>query len=231
MYNLETIGLILLLGLAISVGGLYLKYAHPQKIQKKPLPTPEEAQDDNFETAVEFFPDIEFPPDPVKEKVPELPWGYDDNKLTVMARDPKWVFAYWDISEDKRQSLRDTHGPDWDKSHPVLRVYDVTGVHNSDCKKAKNFFDVSVNEHTGKWYVNVGAANRAFCMELGRILSDGNFIIMARSNITSTPRNTISDKIDPDWMLVSENERRLLARLGQMDDSYSSAHLVDRNLH
>jgi len=225
VYNLETIGLILLLGLVLSVGGLYLKYN--QQEVKRPLPTPHDLED-NFETAVEFFPDIEFPPDPVKEEVPELPWGYDDNKITVMARDPKWVFAYWDISEDKRRSMSENYGPDWEKSHSVLRVYDVTGVNNFDCTKANKYFDVEINEYTGKRYVNVEAANRAYRVDLGRILSDGNFIVMARSNVTSTPRNTISEKIDTDWMLVSENELQLLSRLGHTD-SYSSAHLLDRN--
>ena len=35
----------------------------------------------------------------VDEDLPELPEGYGDSRIVLLPRDPKWAYAYWDISE------------------------------------------------------------------------------------------------------------------------------------
>ncbi|WP_418791738.1 DUF4912 domain-containing protein [Phosphitispora sp. TUW77] len=171
------------------------------------------------ETAKELFPRLEFlaepEPGPEHDYVINLPWGYDDNKIMIMARDPETIFAYWDISEQLRNSLRFTHGSQWDESLPVLRVYDVTGIDYFNGVNANSFFDIVINDFAGNWYLHVGTPNRTFCVDLGKILKDGTFVTIARSNITSTPRNCLSDRTDPEWMLVSGNRRKLYSRIGK----------------
>lgn len=197
---------------------------------KKELPSPVEIGEDNFEAAEEIFPIIEFPPELEHEHVPELPWGYDDNKITIMARDPEWIYAYWDISEERRNSLRHTYGPGWDNSLPVLRVYDVTGISYFNGFNANHHYDTVINDYAGSWYIHVGVPNRTYCIDLGRILSDGTYIVVARSNFTFTPRNSISDNVDSAWMLVSENERKLYSRISPLTGT-SSGELFNRKLH
>lgn len=226
MSNLETIGLLFLLGLILFGGGLIFKYTQPPN-PKKRLPTNSQVPDDKFETAAEFHPEFQFPLEPVREYVPELSWGYDDDKCTIMARDPEYIFAYWDISEKRRDSLKGIYGEKWDQALPVLRVYDITKIANFNGNNANHYFDVVINDYAGKWYVHVGA-DRDYCVDLGRVLKDGSFVVIARSNVASTPRNTVSNVVDPDWMLVSENERKLLARMGHFE-GYSSAELFDHS--
>jgi len=226
MNNLDTVGLILLFGTIILGGGLYLVMGKNKKALNR-LPSPVIPREDNkFETAREFFPRIEFPPEPEHEFIPDLPAGYYDDKITIMARDPEWIYAYWDISEEKRNLLKHTYGPRWDNSLPVMRVYDVTGIENFNGLNANNYFDIIINDYARSWYVHVGMPNRTYCVDLGRILSDGTYVVLARSNFTFTPRNSVSDKTDPDWLLVSENERKLYARIGL--DSISSIELFQR---
>lgn len=210
MNNLDTLGLILLLGFLIIGGGYYL-FSQNNRVHNK-LPLRDEP--DDFETGEELLPLIQFPPEAEQEQVPELPGGYNDDKISIMARDPEWIFAYWDVSEDKNRSLQHSVGPVWDNALPVLRVHDVTGIAYFNGANSNLYFDVPVNDCSGNWYVHTGVPDRTFCVELGRILPDSSFVMVARSNLTSTPSNSISDKIDPEWMLVTENEKKLFALIG-----------------
>jgi len=222
MYNLEAFMLILFFSVLIFGGGIYLmSRKKPMAYKAIPGPVPVRESTPEPETAEELFPRLDFlaepEPDPEHEFVPELPWGYDDNKITIMARDPETLYAYWDISEQLQNTFGFTYGPRWNESMPVLRVYDVTGIDYFNGVNANNFYDIMVDDSAGCWYLHVGIPNRTFCVDLGRVLNDGTFVTMARSNFTSTPRNTLSDRIDPDWMLVSGNQRKLYARIGTKD--------------
>lgn len=223
MNNLDTLGLILLLAFLVLIGGNFLFSRNSRVHHKIPLPN----KPNEFETGEEIFPLIQFPPEIEKEHVPDLPWGYNDDKITLMARDPEWLFAYWDISEQRRSSFRHSIGPDWDSAMSVLRVHDVTGLAYFDGVNSNQYFDVIVDDYSGNWYVPSVVPNRTYCVELGRILSDGNFVMIARSNYTSTPSNCISDRIDPDWMLVSDNEKKLFRRIGSQT-GISSSEIFDR---
>lgn len=221
MYNLDAIGLILLFVTLIIAGGLYLVNKNKKVSQRLTLPVETE---DTFETAEELLPDIEFPPEVEPEYVPELPIGYGDNKIVIMARDPEWIFAYWDVDDNFLNSLRQTYGAGWDQSLPTLRVYDVTGVDYFDGFNANSYYDVIINDFARSWYLKAGLPDRVYCVDLGRTLDDGTFVVISRSNFTFTPRNSISDRADPEWMMVSEYERKLYARIGQKE-GFSSADL------
>ncbi len=220
MYNFDAFMLILFFSVLIFGGGIYLmskKKPMAYKTLPEPLPVRESAPEP--ETAEELFPRLDFlaesEPNPEHDFVPELPWGYDDNKITILARDPETIYAYWDISEQLQNTLRFTHGPRWNEALPVLRVYDVTGIDYFNGVNANSYFDIVVNDAAGNWYLHVGAPNRTFCVDLGKILNDGTFVTIARSNFTATPRNTLSDRTDPEWMLVSTDRRKLYSRIGK----------------
>lgn len=226
MNILDAIGLILLFGAIIFGGGIYFM-SKKTKYVKNELPVPVLTKERDFETAAVLFPDISFPSEVEYEHIPELPWRYSDNKITIMARDPEWIYAYWDISGESRTSLEHTYGRRWEFSLPVLRVYDVTGVSYFNGYNANNYYDTVINDYAGSWYLHVGVPHRTYCVDLGRILNDGTYVMMVRSNFTVTPRNTISDRIDPEWMLVSEKERRLYSRI--KGEGLSSAELFKQH--
>ncbi|MFZ5650473.1 MAG: DUF4912 domain-containing protein [Bacillota bacterium] len=145
--------------------------------------------------------------DPVKkqtllEPVPELPQSYGLDRLVLMVRDPHWLYAYWEITATKMEEISVKLGPrSWDNSRPVLRVYDVTGV-DFNGANAKRYFDCSLNEYSDNWYINVAEANRSYCVDLGRLFPDGSFVTILRSNIVTTPRDALSDRLDEEWMWI-----------------------------
>jgi hypothetical protein len=95
----------------------------------------------------------------------------------------------------------------------VLRVYDVTDIH-FDGKNARNYFDIEVYDMTGSWYININRPNRSFCIDLGALASDGRFLTLVRSNAVTMPRDTVSDVVDEEWMLLEEEFMKLFAISG-----------------
>jgi|Deesub1362A_J573_1020465.scaffolds.fasta_scaffold00812_7 hypothetical protein len=154
-------------------------------------------------------------PDPGRPRAPvvELPRRYGQDRLVLMARDPHWLYAYWEISAAKQEDFAEQYGPAaWRTSRPVLRVYDVTGVPQFNGGNALSYVDIPLNEEAESWHIEVGQPDRSYCVDLGRILPSGEFVTLLRSNVAHTPRATLSDRLDEEWMWI-EGVYRSLTRL------------------
>ncbi|MFZ5632533.1 MAG: DUF4912 domain-containing protein [Bacillota bacterium] len=148
------------------------------------------------------------------DPVPELPRSYNVDRLVLMVRDPYWLYAYWEITATKMEEIAARYGPRvWGPSRPVLRVYDVTGI-SFNGSNANSFFDCSLNELAENWYINVPHANRTYCADLGRLLPDGSFITILRSNPVTTPRDALSDNLDEEWMWIEGIYRTIKYQTG-----------------
>ncbi|MDD5072952.1 MAG: DUF4912 domain-containing protein [Candidatus Omnitrophica bacterium] len=143
----------------------------------------------------------------------ELPSKYGDTRIVVMTRDPHWIFAYWEVGDERRMQIEREASASWDNLRKVLRVYDVTGK-GFNGSNANRFFDIDINSAAANWYINVGEADRSWCVDLGVITSSGKFILIARSNIVSTPRDSASDVIDEEWMSIEEQFLKLYGLWG-----------------
>ncbi len=132
----------------------------------------------------------------------ELPERYFDNKLVLMARDPYWCYAYWDISPELMEKAHNEAGGSG--AILTLRVYDITGI-NFDGKNALKFVDITVSGEANNWYINVWEAGRKYVLDLGYKKYDGTFVVIKRSNPVTTPKDTVSNVIDEEWMTVDED--------------------------
>lgn len=136
---------------------------------------------------------------------------YGDNRLVLMIRDPYWCFAYWDFSEEKQAEI--SRELLVGKSKLVLRVYDVTGV-AFDGSNAHKVVDVEISQEATNWYINVWAADCSYCVDIGLLYADNHFVTLIRSNIVTTPRDSISNVIDEEWMMVDETFDKLYRTAG-----------------
>lgn len=154
---------------------------------------------------------------------PQLPQNYGLDRMVLMARDPHWLYAYWEITATKQDEFKGSFGTAaWSFTHPVLRVYDVTGV-DFDGKNAKGFIDIHISEHVDNWHIEVGEPDRAFCVDLGRMFPDGRFVTLLRSNTVTTPRASISDRLDEEWMWIEG----LYRSIGKIRYGVSSPMLIE----
>lgn len=145
-----------------------------------------------------------------------LPKAYGDTRVVIMPRDPVWFYAYWEIgSEVFGQLIKKLGEQKFNTSRRALRVYDVTGI-KFDGTNAHRYFDIILNPNADNWYVNAGEVNRSWCVDLGILTPDGEFIVIARSNIVHMPRQGVSSITDEQWAILQEEFERLL-RLSGVD--------------
>jgi hypothetical protein len=130
----------------------------------------------------------------------ELPLGYGEDKISLMARDPYLAYAYWEISPSKVQREKAWFGLN---SKLAIRMYDVTGV-QFDGRNAVGYFDQEINESIGSWYFDLGRPAHSFTADIGLLSPEGRYLTLARSNYVVMPRDGVSDVIDEKWMLVDE---------------------------
>jgi hypothetical protein len=134
-----------------------------------------------------------------------LPRRYDETILSLMARDPYWVYAYWDISSTDVCRIDRDHGYGaWSAGAKMLRVYDVT---EGSAHSARALMSIGIGDDSTSWYINVPEANRAYCADIVLITPAGREITLARSNSVLTPRDGVSDVIDEEWMVLHEYDR------------------------
>jgi uncharacterized protein len=141
-------------------------------------------------------------------RLQELPSAYDQDKIILQVRDPRWLHTYWELKDQTIQGLKNKLGHDFHRAKKVLRVYDVTNIIFNGVN-ANRFFDIQINDFANSWYVDTAGPGRSWCVDLGLMLPDGRFITILRSNVVQTPLDGPSWVTDEEWMIPDEMFARL----------------------
>ncbi|MDY0001153.1 MAG: DUF4912 domain-containing protein [Polyangia bacterium] len=96
----------------------------------------------------------------VDRGLPELPERYDELRVVLLARDPGWLYAYWDLSSELRERLRARQGA------LSLRLHDVTDL---EFDGSRSWFRSLhwISPEQGHLYLPAPAAGRSYLVELG----------------------------------------------------------------
>lgn len=146
----------------------------------------------------------------VSARYDELPRGYGEERIVLMARDPSWAFVYWEATPERIEREKAWFG--WD-SKLVVRLYDITGK-PFDGMNANGYFDQDVFDRVGSWYFDLGRPAHSFCADIGLLSPDGRFLTLARSGSVTLPREGVSDVLDEEWMLLDEEFWKLYGAPG-----------------
>jgi hypothetical protein len=114
----------------------------------------------------------DFKPEP--EQLGELPSGYGD--MFVVARDPHWLFTYWDFDYSKFPGQR----------HLGLQVFRDDTLETT----------VEINEIARNWYIPVQSANASYRVVFGYKDSNGTWHAVGEAGPTHTPPEAISTQWD-----------------------------------
>lgn len=167
-----------------------------------------------------------FKPAEVVPAIHEPPASYGEDRIALLVRDPYWVHVYWDISREALLRAKGILRDEWYEARSVLRVHDVTGV-EFDGGNSNSFFDISIEGGATNWYVNTRVPNRSYCVEIGLLSRSGRFVLLARSNVATTPRDAPSDVIDEKWMIPDSEFDRVYALSGGFKVGASSLELKE----
>ncbi|MCF8009954.1 MAG: DUF4912 domain-containing protein [Clostridiales bacterium] len=153
----------------------------------------------------EIAEELAVPIEPQKQELcEELPHNYGVDRLLLLVRDPQWLYAYWEITATKQEEFNSNYGTGtWNSSRPALRVYEIDKEPENE-ENYNHFTDIDINDFDDNWHINVGKANHSFCIDIGRVLPNGKFITILRSNTVTTPRENISDCLDEEWMWIED---------------------------
>jgi hypothetical protein len=97
--------------------------------------------------------------------------------VVLMARDPHWAYAYWDVEDAQAARVRRDSGFE----QLVLRVQDL---------QPASSFDIPIQWSDSSWYIYLPNQDADYVLELG-YLASGRFRLLARSNQVRTPRESI----------------------------------------
>lgn len=170
--------------------------------------------------------DVGIPTKDLSARVPkDLPAGYGKDRIVVMVRDPYWLHAYWELTRAAVQRAEAALGQEWHGAKPILRVLDV-GSHDTTSHTESIVKDIDIHGGCQNWYLDVSDPPRSFRVDIGYLAKNGQFYVLARSNVVSTPRAGVSDIIDENWADIDVKKAdRIYAMSGGFDPSASSLEL------
>lgn len=135
-------------------------------------------------------PDVpEMPPAPEFEDLGELPESYGTNRVYLVARDPYWFYAYWDISRERlaeaREAARD--------GQIFLQVCETNGA----CVQ-----QIMVPGEARNWFIYAGRPGIELFAELGYFNSEGIFETIGRSPVGRAPKDTPSTDLSARFVTI-----------------------------
>jgi hypothetical protein len=159
-------------------------------------------------------------------KVPkDLPRGYGKDRIVCMVRDPYWLHCYWEITRQAIQRAEAALAQAWHGARPILRLLDISGSDTSSTSESI-LRDIEIHGGANNWYIEVQNPPHTYRVDIGYLSRGGQFYVLARSNVVSTPRAGVSDIIDENWSdLDGEQARRIYAMSAGFDPSASSLEL------
>ncbi len=113
----------------------------------------------------------------------DLPFSYNKTVVKILAQTPTTLFVYWEISEDDRNTQKETYGENFfEVTKPVLILYNDTLNYS---------FEIEINDFANSWYIHVNDSKCDYRVELGRK-------IIPMANIANNQNPSISSNIDQD---------------------------------
>ncbi len=122
------------------------------------------------------------PAQPAAAPSAQLPEAYGTKQLFLTARDPHWLFAYWDLTHEQ---LKHYNALSVDR-HLVLLVY-------RDALAGEPLSHIHVHPESRDWFIPVPAAGAKYLADLGYFDAKRKWVSIARSGATLTPPENLSD--------------------------------------
>lgn len=134
----------------------------------------------------------------------DLPHLYNTTQVSLLVKDPFWLYAYWEVSSQSWQEMRNKFPElDFNQAKVTLRMYDISMI-DFNGSNAHSYFDIEVNQDCGNWYVNLWQENISYVGEIGLKTQNGSFYPIARSNCVQPPRSSHSERSEQIWMQVKD---------------------------
>jgi hypothetical protein len=140
-------------------------------------------------------------------QVHNIPFEYGKNRIVFLTVDPKFAFVYWEVQQEKMHDALNSIGHN---AKLTLRFHDT---------KASGFWDTSIFERVGNWYLKLDRPERKLWVEIGMKNDRGDFYSIARSNTMQMPRMGLAGRGPIKWMLVTPAGEKLITEVEDYTDA------------
>jgi hypothetical protein len=126
---------------------------------------------------------------PAFEDLGELPTSYFEDTLFLVARDPRWLFSYWDFNWGKYSNSAFRGGV----KQFFLKISTAAGADAGL---------IEINPEARNWYVPVGSAGTEYFAEIGFFNPAGEWQRIVQSGVAATPSESIAAEATVDFATV-----------------------------
>jgi hypothetical protein len=111
-----------------------------------------------------------------------LPEAYGTKRLFITARDPHWIYATWDLTNEQLKEYNAQAA----EGHLQLRVFknELSGEPLSQ---------IHVHPESRNWFVPVSEAGTKYLAELGYVDTRGKWVSISKSSATFTPPDSLAE--------------------------------------
>lgn len=128
-------------------------------------------------------------PNPEFEYLGELPASYLEDQIFLVARDPRWLFCYWDFDWSRYPTTVMRYGI----AQFFLKIVAASGVEETT---------VEIQPEARNWYVPVGKPDTTYTAELGHFSKDGSWHGIVKSAAAHAPADNLSAEAIADFATV-----------------------------
>ena len=126
---------------------------------------------------------------PEFEDLGPLPSTYDEDTLFLTARDPRWLFSYWDFDWSRYPAAEHRHGV----AQFFLKVKRMAGEEETT---------VEIKPEARNWYVAVNQPDTSYFAELGYFGRQAEWIPIVRSGLAHTPPDAVHSEAMAEFATV-----------------------------
>lgn len=126
----------------------------------------------------------------------ELPEDYEINRITLMLRDPRWAYTYWDISSAKKREYLDS--PRFDGL--FLRILEVESETSEIV--IRDSFEIPVQLTDTSWYIHIPRQQTSYRIQLiGRnrhrreLLAVSNRVYVPAAHLPMNPEDMTPEQM------------------------------------
>ena len=131
----------------------------------------------------------------------DIPWGYNQDRVTGMVVDPDRLYVYWEVTDDAIAKARAGLGANGANAWLNLRVYDIT-ARLFDGTNAHSYFDHRIDRHERQWFFAINKPTSTACVEIGLKSVEGYFVKISRSGRIDFPRREPVGGGPVEWLSV-----------------------------
>lgn len=116
-----------------------------------------------------------------------LPTQYGEDRVVAMVRNPRSLYVYWERSGFGEENLRVVLGDEYERTVPVLRLFDVTeGAYPGQPEGHSH--TLIVGEHDDHWFIHhLAEPGHRYVVSFERRTEDGRYYLISHSGPVQMP--------------------------------------------